>query len=163
MAEIKMKGHKDVQYLDVVDLFCQFSDKLELHTWKDENDNEYHVNEPSIEFMKRRMPFLDEEVEELREALEEEDMAEIFDGAIDTAFVALTQAYHVLRTLGFSHIQSVTRTRQGCIQVGITNLMKMPPLEKGVKIQKPDGWEPPQFQEILFPDRSKMKTEENAA
>lgn len=126
------------QYTDAIDAACQFSDRLELA-----------ANKPTLEFMKLRMPFLFEEVSELGSALDVEDDIETIDGALDVAFVAITQAYLVFRKRGFTHIQSVGKTRAGLLEVCRTNLLKTPPTEAGKKITKPEGWQPPRIPELL--------------
>ena len=128
-------------YIDVVDLWCGFSDHLELVN-----------NDPTVVFMKRRMDFLVEEVNELHTALNEDDTLEIIDGAIDTAFVALTQAYHLFRSKGFDEVAARSAVRTAMIEVGITNMTKNIPekgADAGEKITKPEGWKPPNFQNIL--------------
>lgn len=127
---------KNLQYTDTIDLFCQFADKLELA--KDENHN--YINNPSFEFMQRRMDFLDEEVNELREGIKQKDLVEILDGAIDTTFIAMTQAYHLFRATGHDHIASVTGVRSSMLMVGMANMLKNKPTGKGEKITKPDNW-----------------------
>ena len=134
-----MKKNIDIQFLDAIDLFCQFSDKLELA--KDENNN--YINTPSLDFMSRRMDFLDEEVEELRKGIEDKDLVETLDGALDVAFIAITQAYHLFRKEGHNHTKAVVSTRTAMYEVGIANLLKNKPTKKGEKITKPEGWKSP--------------------
>lgn len=126
-------------YSDAVDLFCQFSKKLELL-----------ANDSTYDFMKRRMDFLHEEVKELQDAIEAKNDAEILDGAMDVAFLAITQAYHLLRMKGFEHHAAVMRVRWSMHEIGETNMVKNPPKTPGDKITKPEGWAPPDLEKILL-------------
>lgn len=137
-----------VKYLDVIDLFCQFSDKLELA-----------ANEPSLDFMKRRMDFLQEEVEELEDGLAEEDLLETIDGAADVAFVAITQIYHGFRSCGFDHVAALVKTRTTLLLVGKANMAKNIPTKPGEKITKPEGWKSPneEIENLINPKPIKTK------
>lgn len=130
---------QDIQFLDILDLWTQFSRDLELAP-----------NEPSMEFLRTRFAFLDEEVQELKDAHEKRDIIEALDGAIDTAFVALTQAYLIIRGQGFAHTDSLIRLRGACIEVGRTNLMKEVPHKPLMKIKKPEGWVAPNLKWFLM-------------
>lgn len=129
---------EEVAFDDIIDLFCQFSGRLELA-----------ANDPGLTFIKRRMDFLEEEVKELDDAIEDDDVVEMIDGAADVAFIAITQVYHVFRHAGFEHDKAVAKTRQALMEVGRTNIIKVPPTEKGAKITKPEGWKPPQIADLL--------------
>lgn len=144
---------KNLQYIDTTDLFCQFSDQLELA--KDENNN--YINNPSFEFMQRRMDFLDEEVQELRDGINQKDVVEILDGAIDTTFIALTQAYHLFRAVGHNHVASVVGVRSSMLLVGMANMLKNKPTRRGEKITKPDNWISPnkRLEWLIKPPRTK--------
>jgi len=129
------------KYIDIIDLWMGFCDHLELVN-----------NTSTVNFMKRRMDFLVEEVNELHQALDDDDTIEIIDGAIDVAFVALTQAYHLYRSKGFDEAAARTAVRASMIQVGVTNMTKIIPekgADAGEKICKPEGWEPPKIQNII--------------
>lgn len=126
------------KYVDVIDAACQFSDQLELS-----------VNKPDIGFLQLRMQFLEEEFHELDSALFHHDDVEAIDGAMDVAFIAITQAYHVFRKRGFGHVDAVVRTRLAFIRVCETNIVKNPPVRAGEKITKPEGWEAPKIKELL--------------
>lgn len=138
-AKVLYTKTHDIQYLDVIDLYTQFSNDLELAP-----------NAPSMEFLKLRFDFLDEEVRELKEAHDRGDIVEALDGAIDTAFVAITQAYLIIRSQGFEHTDAVTRTRGAFYEVGKTNLMKEVPHKPLMKIKKPDGWKKPDLAWFLM-------------
>ena len=120
---------------NVQEIFCAFSEELE-----------FNVNEPSYEFLERRMDFLDEEVEELRVGISEKDDQEILDGAIDVMFIAMTQAYQLFRMRGITPEISVLCVLEAMSEVGYTNLLKNIPLKKGDKITKPEGWCAPKFE-----------------
>lgn len=128
-------------FVDMIDLFCSFADVFERVN-----------NKPSLEFLSRRMDFLDEEVEELREAIKANDIVEILDGAADVAFIAILQAYYAMLMLGYNEVNARTQTRTCLIKVGITNMTKNIP-EKGAgvgaKITKPEGWEAPKIKELI--------------
>lgn len=126
------------EYTDLVDAAALFSDRLE-----------FLQNNPSYEFLQRRMDFLDEEVEELRQAIVTKDDVEIVDGAMDVMFIALTQAYQLFRLKGYSHHQAVWKVRAAFLEVCRSNLDKNPPEKKGAKITKPEGWRPPRIADLL--------------
>lgn len=138
-GKVLYKKPSDIKYLDVIDLYAQFSNELELAP-----------NAPSMEFLKLRFDFLDEEVRELKEAHDRGDIVEALDGAIDTAFVAITQAYLIIRSQGFEHIDAVNRTRGAFYEVGKTNLMKEVPHKPLMKIKKPEGWVKPNLEWFLM-------------
>lgn len=128
-------------FIDFIDLFCGFSDNLELVN-----------NDPTVKFMQRRMDFLEEEVKELHQALHDNDTIEIIDGAVDVAFVAITQAYHLFLSKGFDPAGARTAVRAAMIKVGVTNMTKNIPekgADSGKKITKPEGWQGPDLQQIL--------------
>lgn len=126
------------EFADIVDGVSRFCELLEgLY-----NDSDY-------EFLSRRMDFLDEEVSELREAIKQQDDLEILDGAIDVAFVAIGQAYHLLRQKGHDHYAAKMRTRSAFIEVCRSNLTKALPTEKGAKIKKPLSFSEAKLQHLL--------------
>lgn len=127
-----------VPFRGVVDLFCLFAEKLELA-----------MNEPTMKWLETRIPFLDEEVQELKDAQREDDLVEMLDGAGDVAFVAITHMFIALRRKGFSHLQAELLTNQILIEIGRSNAVKIVPEEAGAKIKKPEGWRAPRIAEII--------------
>ena len=140
------KDPSDIRYLTIIDLFCQFSEKLELV-----------ANESGLKFLTRRLDFLREEVGELEEATLADNKIEMVDGAADVAFVAITQIYHVFRYHGLNHNQAVVKTVTALTEVGKTNLMKNIPEKEGDKITKPEDWQPPKLEECFLTPEELLK------
>ncbi len=139
-AELEVLPKILQEYSDAVDAICRFCELMEgLH------------NESDYEFLGRRMDFLHEEVLELAEGIANKDDVEILDGAIDVAFVALGQAYHVLKKNGHSFYSAKNATRTALLEVCRTNLTKMLPKDRGSKIKKPENWEVPNLKALLKP------------
>lgn len=134
-------------YLDLVDLFCQFYEGMELA-----------ANEPDLEFIKTRIDFLTEEVKEHIEGVENNDIVEIIDGAADVVFVALGQIYHAFRMKGFAHSQAQVHTRTSLIFVGMANLTKEKPTKKGEKIKKPKDFISPNEDIKWLTETKKVKS-----
>lgn len=129
----------EILFTDVVDGACAFSNAFELS-----------VNTANKDFIKWRQDVLmTEEMEELKVAVNNEDIIGIIDESMDVAFLAITQAYHAFRSLGFSHIGSTWRTRAAFLEVCKTNLRKNVPTEAGMKITKPGDWTPPNIKRLV--------------
>lgn len=133
----------DLRYIDAIDAICKFAEHFELN-----------VNTPTMDFLKWRYNVLFlEEIEELQVAIGNEDVAGILDECMDVAFLAISQAYDLLRAKGFTPIQATVRTRQAMLQVCDANLRKNIPLKAGAKVTKPGDWKAPNFENILAPVR----------
>lgn len=106
-------------------------------------------NQSNWDFLTRRMDFLTEEVMELSQNIYDKDTEKAVDNAVDVAVVAIGQLYHVIRSCGFSYIETLPRMREACFRVTEANLRKNIPHASGDKITKPDGWKAPEFKDII--------------
>lgn len=153
-------------FTDVIDAACRFCDEFELQ-----------LNKPDYNFLTFRMGenMLAEEVQELGDAIMlAQDApegsprqlhydAEIVDGAMDVAFIALLQGYITFRKRGCSHLQAVIKTRTAFLGVCETNLAKTPPTKAGEKITKPEGWQAPRIIDLLRDNGNGFMSEKQAA
>lgn len=99
---------------------------------------------------KEAIPFIIRMKEELQETLKadfDEDLAELLDGFIDTAYVAFT---------GALHLAGERRTREAWEAVCDANTAKIDgrygPIvrnEETGKILKPEGWQAPDIESII--------------
>jgi predicted HAD superfamily Cof-like phosphohydrolase len=80
-----------------------------------------------------------EELEELKQAMEEEDIVEIADGIADLIYVALytANAYGILMEPVFKEVQRSNMAKKGG------------PKAANGKQQKPEGWTPPDIASII--------------
>lgn len=138
-------------FTDMIDGACLFTDQFELKH-----------NQPDKDFLQQRMEYLAEEFTELQTAINTDDDPEIVDGAIDVAFIAVTQAYLAFRRAGFPRATAVAKVRAAFYKVVNTNLKKEQPTKAGEKIRKPDGWEKPDMT-MLFTGAEPYITQKVAA
>jgi len=118
---------------------CEIRDKIV--TWQD------------IEFATSDL-MLQEEVRELIDAVSKRDEAETLDGAYDIAVISLNVAYKLFRNLGFDHLESCERTKEGFDIVLNSNLSKIKPdgtidIDENGKVMKPDTFIKPNFTDLL--------------
>jgi NTP pyrophosphatase (non-canonical NTP hydrolase) len=103
--------------------------------------------------LNKTIDFLNEEVSETKEAIEQHDLAEIIDGFGDVAFVALNGIYKTFRLEGEAHEQAVAKTNEVMKRICSANLGKKQAdgTIKYVngKVQKPEGWTPPQYEDMI--------------
>jgi len=128
----------------VVSKNAQFSDKLELV--KNKSSWEY------IEFSFKNL--LQEEFNELGEAIETKDEVETLDGAFDVSVIALNIAYKLFRMKGLSHEEAALRTEEGFHRVLDSNLSKLHPdgsvkYREDGKVLKPETFRAPDFADLL--------------
>lgn len=104
---------------------------------------------PSVETLVYRQKFLDEELQEYRDAVVEGDVEKAMDALIDLAYVAFGTAHYFNAPLHAmwlevqrANMDKVLVTRENC-----------PPdktyrADEGL-VMKPEGWKPPQHAQIL--------------
>lgn len=95
-----------------------------------------------------RIKLLEEEVDELKEALEARDPVATLDALIDIQYV-LDGAF---LSLGFTWLKD-----DGFREVHVSNMAKKGPDGKFLKredgkVVKPDGWKPPNLKRIVYGD-----------
>lgn len=116
-------------------------------------DLELDKNTADIPFLKKTMDFLDEEVKETAQAIEDYDLAEIIDGFGDVAFIALNGIYKTFRMLGRDHHTATTMVSEVMHRICDANLGKKQPdgsvKYNNGKVVKPEGWEPPAYQDLV--------------
>jgi predicted HAD superfamily Cof-like phosphohydrolase len=100
----------------------------------------------------KAIDFLQEEVGETKKAIAEDDFEEIVDGFGDVAFVALNGIYKTFRSRGDAHQEAVEKTIEVMNRICHANLGKKQ--ADGTinyvngKVQKPEGWTPPSYQDL---------------
>jgi predicted HAD superfamily Cof-like phosphohydrolase len=86
-----------------------------------------------------RMKLIDEEATELRTAMQNDDLVEVADGIADLIYVAIGAAIEY--GIPLSEVWD---------EVHATNMLKVGGAERADgKILKPEGWKPPQIEQIL--------------
>jgi len=141
----------DIKYLDLVDLFGMFTRDLELC-----------ANDPTFDYMERRMDFLEEESAELRKAIKNKDRVGVAHESADVAFVAITQLYMSFIQSGFSHVHAVVKTRSALLEIGKANNMKYTPIEPMAKIRKPVTWERPNIAQLFLTPEQMLEARKTA-
>ena len=103
-----------------------------------------HPTIPPEERLEFRRKFIQEEVDELAGAMDEENFAEILDGIVDLIYVLLGMA-----------IEYGLPVNEGWDEVHTSNMRKVGPDGKpimsvdGQKILKPSGWVRPDLQRLI--------------
>jgi predicted HAD superfamily Cof-like phosphohydrolase len=123
---------------------ADFCDKLELY----KNKAEWNYLKFSFENL------LQEEFDELGNAINEKDEVETLDGAYDVSVIALNIAYKLFRMKGFSHEEAQKKTEEGFHRVLDSNLSKLHPdgsvkFREDGKVMKPETFKPPFFDDLL--------------
>ncbi len=107
----------------------------------------------SLVLLNKTIDFLNEEVSETKDAIAENDLAEIIDGFGDVAFVALNGIYKTFRFQGESHDQARIKTEEVMKRICEANLGKkqVDGTIKYVngKVQKPEGWRAPSYADMI--------------
>lgn len=121
-----------------------FSDKLELV--KNKSSWDY------IGFSFKNL--LQEEFNELGEAIEAKDEVETLDGAYDVSVIALNIAYKLFRMKGCDHEEAKLKTEEGFHRVLDSNLSKLHPdgtvkYREDGKVLKPETFRAPDFADLL--------------
>ena len=103
--------------------------------------------------LSKTIDFLYEELAETELAVNEENRPEIIDGFGDIAFVALNGIYKEFRTIGDDHVTAMTKTYEVMLRICQANLSKKHPdgsiIYANGKVQKPEGWQPPNYDDLL--------------
>lgn len=101
----------------------------------------------------KTIEFLEEELRETKEAIAADDRAEILDGFGDVTFIALNGIYKQLRFQGVPHDLAVNQADEVMHRICDANLGKKQAdgtiLYKNGKVQKPEGWQPPQYEDLI--------------
>lgn len=97
---------------------------------------------------------LQEEVDETKAAIEQNNIPEILDGFADAAFVALNGIYKTLRHAGYHDVTATLYVDEIMQRVCDANLAKFQPdgtvkYNEHGKIQKPEGWRAPSYEDLL--------------
>ena len=103
--------------------------------------------------LNKTVEFLQEELTETKDAIAENDLAEIIDGFGDVAFVALNGIYKTFRIEGNNHEDALAKSREVIKRICEANLGKKQAdgTIKYVngKVQKPESWSAPEYEDIL--------------
>lgn len=116
-------------------------------------DFEIALNLTPQHLMDKTIEFLEEELKETKEAIANEDGPEIIDGFGDVAFIALNGIYKYFRGRGDDHETATIKTEGVMQRINDANNGKRQAdgTVKYVnnKVQKPEGWQPPQYGDML--------------
>jgi len=132
---------------DIIDKATEFSRDFEV-------DPKLKEGVSGKALLEKTIDFLHEELNETKEAVEVDDMAEIIDGFGDVAFVALNGIYKSFRFKGASHEEAKANAQEVMRRICSANLGKKQ--ADGTikyingKVQKPDGWTAPAYDDILL-------------
>jgi NTP pyrophosphatase (non-canonical NTP hydrolase) len=105
------------------------------------------------QLLNKTIEFLAEEIQETRDAIRENDREEIIDGFGDVAFIAINGIYKEFRSAGDAHEIAVKKVEDVLNRICDANLGKKQ--KDGSikyvngKVQKPEGWKPPQYKDLL--------------
>ncbi len=131
---------------NIIENSTEFSKDFEV-------DPKIAENVAPVTLLNKTIDFLNEEVSETKEAIANNDLAEIIDGFGDVAFVALNGIYKTFRFQGESHEQARTKTAEVMKRICEANLGKKQAdgTIKYVngKVQKPEGWMAPAYDDML--------------
>jgi len=103
--------------------------------------------------LEKALIFIDEEVQETKDAIAANDREEIIDGFGDVAFLALNGIYKEFRSMGDGHETATEKVTEVMTRICSANLGKKQ--SDGTikyvngKVQKPEGWMPPQYKDML--------------
>jgi hypothetical protein len=105
------------------------------------------------ELLNKAIEFIKEEIKETEDAISSNDREEIIDGFGDVAFIAINGIYKEFRSSGDSHEKASEKTKIVLNRICDANLGKKHPdgtiKYLNGKVQKPEGWTPPQYKDIL--------------
>ncbi len=107
----------------------------------------------ATELLSKTLDFLHEELNETKDALLAHDQEEIIDGFGDVAFIALNGVYKAFRFLGDDHATARAKVLTVMHRICDANLGKKQPdgtiQYNNGKVIKPEGWQPPQYKDLL--------------
>lgn len=116
-------------------------------------DFEISLNLSRKELFSKTMSFIDEEVQETKDAIMVEDREEIIDGFADIAFLAINGIYKEFITAGDTHDYATMKTESVIRRVCEANNSKRQSdgsvLYVDNKVQKPEGWKAPAYADLL--------------
>lgn len=117
-------------------------------------DFELSQNRVNFYYLHNSIDFLKEEVEETLQALEQQDDAEILDGAGDVAFIALNIIYKWGRMKDYNHEESTLLIKEVMNRICDANLSKKQPdgsvkFNDDGKVVKPDTFKAPTYEDII--------------
>jgi NTP pyrophosphatase (non-canonical NTP hydrolase) len=101
----------------------------------------------------KTVEFLAEEIQETMAAIKADDREEIIDGFGDVAFIAINGIYKEFRSAGDAHEVAARKVEEVLNRICDANLGKKQ--KDGTvkyvngKVQKPEGWKPPQYKDLL--------------
>lgn len=136
--------------MNIIEKSTEFSRDFEFSA--PENHEQEELVRSSM--LEKTLDFIDEEIGETAEAIDDNDRAEIIDGFGDIAFIALNGIYKEFRTAGDDHTTAKTKTYEVMLRICDANLAKKHPdgsiiyTYKG-KVKKPEGWQPPTYDDLL--------------
>lgn len=130
---------------DILDKSTEFSRDFEI-------DPKLKEGVDAKTLLNKTIDFLNEEVSETKQAIAEDDFAEIIDGFGDVAFVALNGIYKTFRLRGQNHDSARTSAEEVMRRICSANLGKKQSdgtiLYKNGKVQKPEGWTAPKYDDM---------------
>jgi NTP pyrophosphatase (non-canonical NTP hydrolase) len=107
----------------------------------------------TAQLLAKTIEFLQEELRETQEAIAENDQPEIIDGFGDVAFIALNGIYKAFRFQGDNHDTAHQKAEEVMHRICNANLGKKQTdgtiRYKNGKVQKPEGWQPPAYDDII--------------
>lgn len=121
-------------FTDVIDGICRFN-----------NTPAVKETDVTLELMRSRVIYLQEQTTKLCVALLEANEVEIIESASETACEAIAQVYFTLRHQGFAHSETVFKTRQILLQICEEKLIPPPGPAKTTK-QTSGRWIPPDIE-----------------
>lgn len=105
------------------------------------------------DLLERTTRFIDEEIRETKDAINNNDREEIIDGFGDVAFIAINGIYKEFISMGDDHETACEKVETVLNRICDANLGKKQPdgTIKYVngKVQKPANWSPPAYKDIL--------------
>lgn len=112
---------------------------------------------PEEDLIQFRVDFLDEELNEICDAINDQNLEGILDGLVDLVYVALGTAL----TFGFDFHEAWERVQRANMEkVAVKNTNGEG--RHKTDVVKPEGWRPPRFSDLVQPDhvRPAMNGEE---
>lgn len=106
-----------------------------------------------VGILEKTLEFIHEEVHETVTAVGQNNIPEIVDGFGDIAFIALNGIYKAFRLYGDTHEEASQKAEEVMRRICKANLGKKQPdgtiLYKNGKVQKPTGWKPPVYEDMM--------------
>lgn len=116
-------------------------------------DFEMRQTQTRADLLKKTVEFIYEEIKETEDAIATNNREEIIDGFGDIAFIAINGIYKEFRSSGDDHETAVRKSVTVLNRICDANLGKKHSdgtiKYKNGKVQKPEGWLPPQYKDLL--------------